>query len=511
VGDLAVIHGATHFYISGGDYNVYRNIIRARVVFATATTITLDRMLPDELLADTPIIANANEGMGVGFDGPPRYYLMFSPHISNLTLSSDVGELLKWGGVIDGIFRDLTLIGRNGIALNAMQDCLIENVRVQGWRKVCELAEGSYGTTVRRLRASLTDASTKRDGSPDVPSSFISLGENCAQCVYDDFNVDSGPNDTTLNACQIGPGRNNEIRNSILRFPAHTGSALAIQSGGFADNGIVDCGYRNVTVRAPVCSRFFFIRDIGNTITRPYLSDVKCFGSPTVGAGFVSGDQGVLRNVWCEHGALEFGSATNWIIESCYFPDGFSNLTSDLLKANPGIRDNESDASRRLNAAASITEGNTLLVTSTASRNVYKSATFAAGDLKKGDKIFVYTKARAGGSGGTTRSARLSVGSEAVSFVISGSATKTVTNAAMNITGEITVATDPVSGTDTALAYHSIVGGMELSATVGVPSLADSDLTVNVEYWCESVSDPVKVEEVRIIPVKPGMRHLALK
>jgi hypothetical protein len=511
-GDLVIVHGATHYFISGGGYNVYRNIIRARVVSATATTITLDRMLPSELLADAPIIANAGEGISAGFDGPPQYYLLFSPHISNLTLSSDVGELLKWGGVIDGTFRDLTLIGRNGIALNAMQDCLIENIHVQAWRKFCELAEGSYGTTVRGLRGSLADASTKQNGSSDAPTIFIALGENSAQCAYEDFDVDSGPNDTTLNACQLGPGRNNEIRNSVLRFPAHTGAALAIQSGGFPGNEIIDCGYRNVTVHAPVCSRFFLIKDVGNTIIRPYLIDIKCFGTPTLDAGFVSGDQGVLRNVWCEHGALALSAdATNWMIEGCYFPNGFSNLTSDLLRANPGIRDNESDASRRLNAAASIIEGNTILVTSTTSNNVYKSATFAAGDLKKGDKIFVYAKARAGGSGGTVRSARLSAGQGATFVVIGGVTTKTVTSAPMGMAAEITVATDPVSGTDTGLAYRSMVGDKELSATVGVPSLVDNDLTINVEYWCASASDPVKVEEVRIIPVKPGMRHLPVR
>jgi hypothetical protein len=505
-GTLVVVRGATHFNIVAGDYNVYRNVIRARVVAATADTITLDRLLPRELLADAPVIANADQGTDT-------YYLLHAPHISNLVLSSDVGESLKWGGVIDGTFRDLTFIGRNGIALNAMQDCLIENVHVQGWRKFCELAESSFGTTIRHLRASLADASTKRNGSSDVAPNFISLGENCAECVFDDLLVNSGSNDSTLNACQLGPGRNNEIRNSVLRFPAHTGPALAIQSGGFAGNEIVDCGYRNVTVHAPVCSRFFLIKDVAQTVIRPYLIDVKCFGVPTVSAGFVSGDQGVLSNIWCEHGALDLsGSFTNWVIERCYFPDGFTNLTPEVLQANPGIRDNESDASRRLNAAASITEGNTILVTSTATRNVYKSATFTAGDLKNGDKIFVYTKARAGGVGGTARSARLSVlAGAATSFVVGGSTTKTVTNAAMNMMAEITVATDPVSGIDTVLAYHSIVGGTELSATVGIPSLADNDLTVNVEYWCENASDPVKVEEVRIIPVKPGMRHLPLK
>jgi hypothetical protein len=67
-------------------------------------------------------------------------------------LSSLEGETWKWGGVIDGTFRDITSLGRNGIGFNAMQDCLFENIHFQSWRKICELAEGSVGTTVRTVR-----------------------------------------------------------------------------------------------------------------------------------------------------------------------------------------------------------------------------------------------------------------------------------------------------------------------------------------------------------------------
>ena len=249
-GDLVIVHGGTRYFVPGDEYNIYRNALRARVVSASGTTVTLDRMLPAELLADGPVIANVAEGIEAGFEGPPQFYLLYAPHVSELVVASDIGGTLQWGGVIDGTLRDLTLIGRNAVALNAMQDCLLENIHFQAWRKICELAEGSYGTMIRTLRGSLSDASTRRDGSSVLPTFFISIGENCAECVLDDLNVNSGPNDTTYNACQIGAGRHNEIRNSVLRFPANTGPALAIQSNAAPGHGVLDSGYRNVTVHA---------------------------------------------------------------------------------------------------------------------------------------------------------------------------------------------------------------------------------------------------------------------
>jgi hypothetical protein len=73
VGDLVVVHGATNYYISNGDYYVYRNYTRARVLAATDSTIILDRALPVELAADQPIVGVAGAGAEAGFVGPSQY------------------------------------------------------------------------------------------------------------------------------------------------------------------------------------------------------------------------------------------------------------------------------------------------------------------------------------------------------------------------------------------------------------------------------------------------------
>jgi hypothetical protein len=476
------------------------------VVDATSSSVTLDRILPDELVADSPVIANADEGVSAAIQGLPLYYLLYAPHISNLTLASDLGETLKWGGVIDGTFRDLIMIGRNGVVLNAMQDCLIENVRFHSWRKICELAEGSVGTTVRNLRGTLADASTKFGGASDVGPFFLSIAENSSNCVFEDFDISSGPNDLNGHvACQMTAGHNNEIRNSRLRFPAHSGNGISISSQATAGNPNSDCGYRNVEVHLPAGNRYFGISDQGAGIVRPYYLDCKFFGSVADNAGQIQGDQGVLRNVWCEDGGLEFLTpCTNWQITECYFPDGFLNLTPALLQANPGIRDNDSDASRRLSAASHVSD--TALadsVTATAANSVYASATFAAGDLQPGDVITIYSQAQTGSGTDTNRKVRPSTTSAANT---AGLNTVTKTDSSpMGVDLRITVesnASIAMSGWIADSYYDSLRGGLDLDA---------NGLTVNLEYWVSDENEPITVRKCHIVARKPGMKHPPLR
>jgi len=315
--------------------------------------------------------------------------------------------------------------------------------------------------------------------------------------------VNSGPNDAKPGVgCQITAGHNNEIRNSRLRFPAHTGNGLAISSRAEAGNGNVDCGYRNVEVHLPVGNRFFGVNDLGAGIVRPYFIDCKFFGSITDVAGQIEGDQGVLRNVWCEDGALEFiGPCTNWQITDCYFPDGFANLTQALMLANPGIRGNESDASRRLSAAAFVGEfGTAWTVTTTAANSPFQSATFAPGDLQEGDVVTIRAEAYTGSGTGTTRSVRPSVTSNNVKSGLGGAATATDgkpigADVALTVMNNSQVAfTGNIAGT----VRSGLLTGLDLDAY---------GLTVNLEYWVASASEPINVKKCHIVARKPGMRH----
>lgn len=511
-GDLVVARGATNFVVSGTGCHVYRNYTRARVLAATAATITLDRTLPAELIADSPVIANTGHGASAGIAGLPEYYLLYAPHISNLTLASDLGETLKWGGVIDGTFRDLTMIGRDSVVLNAMQDSLIENVRFHSWRKICELAEGSVGTTVRNVRGTLSDASARFGGASDAGSFWISIGENSANCTLEDLQVDSGVNTPTgTSAALLGSGRANIIRQSKFRFPALTGYCLTIESSESAGNPVLDCGFEDIEIWAPLCDRFIHVGDGGAGIDRPFFRNLNCHGAVSSGyAATLVGCDGIMENCRFDAGSLHFTTAvTGWTICNNYIPGGFDNPNENggsLFETNR-IYDNDSEANRRANAAAVISTDVTPAITATAANTVFKSATFEAGDLEPGDRIIVYAPMAAGGEGSNNRTAGVSVSTPTAGRQGCGSNSITAP-------GSLTVECEMLIHNNTQIVVRPVVGGAENTpaiVTVDDISVTGNDLTVNIEGWVATSSELINVRGCRIVPVKRGMRHLPLR
>jgi hypothetical protein len=505
VGDLIVAHGATLYYVSSGDYNIYRNCTRARVVAVTSSTITLDRALPGELLADSPVIANADEGASALYDGPPRYYLLYAPHLSNLALSSALGETFKGGGIIDATFRDLILTGRNGFGLNAAQNCLIENVHFQSWRKIAELAEGSVGTTVRFVTGSLSDASTRFGGGDDTAGFFMSIGENSSHCVFERFDVDSGPNDATSpTACVLGSGHDNAVRDSTLRFPAHTGDGLVIRSNPSAGNPCVDCGYQNIDLHLPVGSRFFSAADVGGGMTRAYFRNIRCFGTVSTRAGDVEGDQGIVENVWCETGAFRLiEPCTNWRIENNYFPDGFEFLTRQALTRN-AIRNNESDASRRIAAAAVMNTAQKTISTTAANTLAYTMA-IAPGDFASLDELHFRLAGTTGGGATNTRHVR-------VTCQIDGATPVEIAHLASAVNGDSWAVEGTLEIQSNTVAHASVKRFTESEGAVTDTRITGGDLdaqglVLNVEIWTE-VGGSVLVQLVKIAGQKAGMRNV---
>jgi hypothetical protein len=495
-GDFVVLHGSIEY--TGFDYQIFRNYLRARVAKVSGDTVTLDRGLPDELLADDPVIANVTTA-----ETDQGSYLLYRPHVSHLTLSSENGYAWFWGGAIDGTFRDIHLDGRNGISFNAMQDCLFENIHFQSWRKIAELAEGSVGTTVRTMRGTLTDASTKFGGQSDVPGSFISMNENCAECVYEDFNVSSGPN-SAANGCQMRAGRNNVVRNSILRFPAHTGNGLLLVSHAEAGNPNQDCGFENLQVFLPVCSTFFRADDLGAGVIRPSFRNIKFFGSVSNRAGQITGDQGVLENVWCEDGGLLFaGPCTNWRIENCYFPDGFANLTQELLNTN-ALRGNESDASRRI-AAAAIVERTQTTIDSTVANNLVHTMTIAPGDLKPLDEVHFCLAGSTSGGGTNARHVRVTARIDGTTDTEIAHLTMPANFASWALEGVIDVHTDNIIHCSAKQIADSGTTSVDTRTTGG--NLDLHGLTLKVELWTDGGGNVV-TRLVKIAGQKAGMRNV---
>jgi hypothetical protein len=524
VGDPVVVRGASGY--TADDF-VPRNSLRAIVCAQTADTITLDRMLPAELLADRPEIANARAGADFSpFRGAPQYYLSIRPNVANLTLASDIGAGLNLFGVIDGVFRDIRSVGRNGLVANALQDCLVDRLRFQAWRKGIEMSEGSYGTIVRNVRGSLSDASERYGGASDAPPFFIGINENSEQCTIEDIHFDSGPNDlgATCNACQLASGRKNGIRDFDFRFPAHTGVALSIQSNGTAGNSADEMTYERGQVYAPACKTFLTFSDGGAGLDKPRAIDLEFTGILADRAVTIGGTNGLMERCRYESGDVSFAPAvTGWRIQGNefngsftfpatfannrivgnYIKKGFTNLTGTLLKNNV-IADNESDASRRLSAAAVVVDAQSANITATLPNTAYQTAVFAAGDLAVGDRIIIYSRLTAGGNGGGGRNAAIGVSTPIAGRKGCGSRVVTAMGS-LNVEAELVVVSD------TIILYHTTIGGIELGpSSVVVDSLAANPLTVTVEAWV-SGSDPVVPYGCRIIPVKPGMRHLDLR
>ena len=199
------------------------------------------------------------------------------------------------------------------------------------------------------------------------------------------------------------------------------------------------------------------------------------------------------------NGAMALTGGTGNVIRGNFIRDGFSGLTSGYLTSNT-VAGNESDASRRLGAAAHLSALNSN-VTATTANAAYANATFLGGDLKPGDKIFVRSAANTGSTGSTyTKIARVSVTSGATTL---GAGSRAVTSAStpFDVDAVIEVVTD------TFLSYTTRIGDALASASMIVSSLDANGLTVNLEFWTSNAAEGIVVRSARIVAVKPGMSH----
>ena len=524
VGDKVVMLGATRYDATGaGLYYIYRNYHYSIVIAVTADTITLESAPPRELLADTPTIANATQqSLTSVWPEAPGYHLLYAPMIENVKLKSDVGGLYSGGGVINGVFRDIVAEGRNGWALNAMHNCLVDGLRFTAWRKCLELAEGSHRTVIRNVRGSIQDWAAK--GDIGASPFFVAMNENCAACTFDDLDLDFGATSASGNAVQLGSGRDNEIRNARFRGSAHTGVALAVQARSEPGMSNLRSGYRNVYLDMPTPSSFFSCNDGGAGIDRAYCVDSTFIGTPTVRGSLLAGTNGSYLRNYVQNGNIEFaGTVTGWRIEGNtvdngaltfpttftnnrvvgnYFKNGFNNLTSALLRSNT-IADNDSDANRSLNAAAVIddTPATTAITTTTANTPRW-SMVCPAGTLSAGDRILIRARLAAGGTGAGGRN--VAVGASTPTAGRQGCGSRSVT-----ATGSMNVECELVVVSNTLIFFRTSIGGTEAGpSSVAVDNLTTNALTITVEAWSADGVATVVPYGCRIVPRKPGMREI---
>lgn len=515
VGDMVLVRGATYYTSAGYEVATYQT--RARVEAVSGGTITLDRGLCEGLAADSPKIGTFAQGVNCGISGisPPQLaYIWYAPKLQNITLSSDQSNAIGGGGVIDGMFRNITTQGRNGWALNAMQDCLVDGLRFVGaWRKIVELAQGSSGTVIRNVRGTLLDGSTKRGGASDISPFGCSISENSEDCTFEDFDVSGGPNDfgAANSGVLMGSGRRNKVRNSTFNFPALTGYGLTIQNNPTAGNPNNDCVYENIILYLPVGNRFINIGDAGGSgVNRPTLRNIKAFGTVSSGraVSIAGSTDGLMENCWFQDGALYQAVAfTGWTIRDNYIPDGFDATITDTTFANNNIFNNDSDANRLARAGALQFTDTTAatITTSTTANNVWKKAIFPAGSLTVGDSINFYADFSAAGATANARNIRVSVTDGAATTQGMGSASL-VAAGSMLVQGRITILTNNL------IRYESVVAGVTTYSQLAVSSISAGGLTINFEAWLQTnAGETILVGLAEILPRKRGMIQIPSK
>jgi hypothetical protein len=271
-------------------------------------------------------------------------------------------------------------------------------------------------------------------------------------------------------------------------------------------NPCVDCGYENVDLYLPVGAKFFSASDLGAGMIRPYFRNIRCFGAVTTRAGDIEGDQGVVENVWCESGAFRlFNPCTNWRIENNYFPDGFESLTSQALIANT-IRNNESDASRRIAAAAVVNTGQDSNSATSANAVAY-TMTIAPGDLAALDEVHFRLAGTTGGGGTNTRHVRLTC-------QIDGSTAVEIAHVTTSSNGDCWAVEGRIEAQTNTIVHAAIKECVASTATCKDTRIAGGDLNgngfvLNVEIWTD-ISGSVLTQLVKIAGQKAGMRNVAV-
>lgn len=503
VGDLVWVHGDTFYTAPAG--TIYRNQLRARVTDVTGDVVTLDRPLPKALQDDTTVvIANLAEGITYPHPSIPELYFLYRPTIQNLKLASTA--LSNWGGfggVIDGVWRNIVVDARNGFVFNGLQNCTVEGIRFQARRKLVELAHGSAGTTVSNIKGAIIG-----DGT-DATVYVAAISENSHDCTIKDFDLDSGPAAVTGgNAVLLASGTNNRFRDGTFRLPSlsNTTTALGITSRSEAGNSTDDCGYENLEVYCGTPSGFFTISDTGAGINRAYFRNITFRGTPANRAGAIVGavNEAQIENVNCESGAMRLSSTmTNCRIANNYFPGGFSNLTLAILQSND-IRDNQSDASHRIMAAAKVAAAQTS-VTETTANTAFSAATMtiAAGDLTNGDAVHLCL---AGTKSGTNNShIRVTCQTDGSTPFELAHIQTTTSGDAWEIAGIIEVQSNIAVYWRGQQITSAGATGLGVRNTGG--NLTNNGLVVTVEIWTET-SGSVEVQSYAIAGQKLGMRNV---
>lgn len=501
-GCIAQFQGALFYTAQGAD--IYRNKYRRRVIASAAGVLTLDRALPLDLVADTPItVANADEGVAEPGTGEVLKFLD-APRISNIKLVSDYGKAIARSAALDLFMRDFQTEGRTGFALNAHSFGKIENFTFRVWAKVVELSDSSEGTVVSGFTGLLYD------NAADPYDDFImAIGENSKHCIIENFNIDCGPKTAGIGyLVTLPPGVGNKIRHGKLFCPAATGTVLYMNSRAEAGMTNEGCVFEDIEIHAVTPRRFVKVLDGGAGLSNFTVRGITGYGAPTYEdvAGYpsaisIKGTEGLVEDLWFENGACHIDAATaNTVFRNNYFPLGFSNLTQALLQAN-SIYDNDSDANRLLQAAAHRDTSSTV-VNTTVANTIYGASNFPAGSLAPGDTIHIGSMAITNSSGGTNCSARLSVTSIAATTGL-GSLVTGVASTPIEIVGRIYIATD------IAINYTFLVGGDIKSGQFPVSSIAANGLSVNLEWWVADAANGINVRGTQITAAKPGMWSLA--
>lgn len=509
-GDVAFVFGTTKY--DSGSLRFPRAGVWSRVISKTGNTITIDHGVPIDIEDDDPILvinagSYSTSGLVSGDRTPANFHCVQDWTLTNCTIESETSDAWKWGGVLNGKFSDIRINGRHGISLNALQDCTFDRVTARWWRGSLELAQNSRGTTVRNYRGWQEDPSTKYGGGSDQGTFIWHLGENSRDCLIDGAIDHATFCNASANAIILSSGVNNRIVNSTVHLPRYLGSLIGISTNQ-ASNPVERCGIENSTFVGGASAQYFGILPVSGVQPKQcFVRNCTFKGAVTARAALIQGTDGgeVIGNNFEFGGLLFNGTTEGWRIEDNYIPDGFESLTNAILKKNT-IRNNESDASRRIMAAAHVSR-TVEEVTTAVANTAYATMTIAPGDLAEFDQVFARIEGYgAGDTGSNNRHIRVTLD------MWDGSPVELIDLVETAYTGAwwIDVKVNVLGNTSLTsfVRAESTAGPKRTYGNLNAGDLATNGLEIVVEIWNNTAPVTTVVTDIAIAGQKAGFRNV---
>ena len=392
------------------------------------------------------------------------------------------------GGMLECVWRDLTIDSLNGVYANGFTHSLVENVHAKFSRKLVEPAMYSYASVFRNIhgeQSSVIDADAPIGG-------WIKFGEN-VRYLYVQASVTSS--DPTPQAVVRFTQASDIVVDVDVNAPGLTGPMVLFANPPQApDIGVIERNTVTGVLRGGTPERFVHFLDNSGSGT-PTISDntvrVRAFGAPTVHAVNVTGVRNDISGSWFEAGVLNLhADAEETIALDVTVPGGFAASVTPALRAeNPSHR-LITTRSKALAALPKTNTDGTINVNSTTENNVVDSLVIPAGALSAGDELHVLAHGRITGTNGQ-KQLRLHIAETTTDVATLSWASGNVN--AFHIDARVYFRTTGFHNSHAFQTQGTAVTGRNQIGTLDTES---SPVTVSLRAWVDNASDIVRVDRI---------------